>query len=171
MFNNTDVCICLRNKMACSSLGFVKSIKVSTRQFQLMELVFKKERWTLWTQDWLSTHAYFPKCLAQNLSCCPFLFQNTITNQRENSLWECSSAGFSVVSKGQTLLCPPIKKGGDWHSGEAVSSQAATVWQIHLNELLSHILSCKFHYLMCAWILFPLQLRFRGTRKPNSPPE
>lgn len=51
------------------------------------------------------------------------------------------------------ILLFSFQKGLDWHSREAVSSQAATKWQIHLNKLF-HI-RCKFHHLMCAWILFP----------------
>lgn len=48
MFNNIDVCICLRNKMACSSLGFIKSTEVSKKHSRLWNWYFK-ERQTLWT--------------------------------------------------------------------------------------------------------------------------
>lgn len=68
---------------------------------------------------------------------------------------------FNLVLLRTAILLFSFQKGLDWHSREAVSSQAAAKWHIHLNELF--YIMCKFHHLICARILFPF--RFRDIRK------
>lgn len=90
-------------------LHSVKSRDISKKHSRLWDWYFKKEMWTLWTEDWLSTYIYIPKCSAQNLSGCSLLFKNAITKQREKNMWKCSLSGFIVFCKRQLSYCSHFK--------------------------------------------------------------
>lgn len=100
----------------------------------------------------LSAYVYIPKFSVQNLLAAHFYFKMQLQNKEKTS---CENAHWQVSScfAKDSYLTVLVSKGLGWHSREAGSSQAATKWQIHLNELF-HIVY-KFHHLMCAWILFP----------------